>query len=112
MSDIWLLGHIDLISHEEKTIIELKTSIYGKSGTDFSEYYYRQAGMYGKIMKEKTGADYNILIARFNHSIQVIEVTPEQQAQYSGQLIQRAYEAAQRLDYAYQSGAFKAEKVV
>lgn len=106
VSDIWLLGHIDMISHEEKTIIELKTSVFGKAGSDFSEYYYRQAGMYGKIMKDKTGVDYTVLIARLNHSVQVVQVTPEQQAQFSGQLIQRAYEAAQRLDYSYQSGMF------
>ena len=106
VKDICLLGHMDMISHEERTIIEIKTSIYGKSDSEFSEYYFRQAGMYGKILKDKTDVDYKVLIVRINHSVQVVEVTPEQQSQFSGQLIQRAYEAAQRLDYAYQGGMF------
>lgn len=111
--EILISGHPD--AHNQKSIIEYKTSFSDEADGEIRDYMRRQACLYWLILNRETGIDYQVKVVKVwleitgvdptGKPIQKISTTEwiataEDKIKYSTEMIQRALEAATKLDEA------------
>ncbi len=92
--NITLIGHVDLYSPADETLIELKSSLWSDK---ISEYMIRQAATYAYIMRGE-GYDVSyVYVVKVNSKISIYQLTEDDILKYYNEIEERAYNVAEKL---------------
>jgi plasmid maintenance system killer protein len=107
--DIIVISHPDAYSLDDRSLLELKTSMGKDANGRIGEHMKRQACFYWKIIQEKTGIDCDTRIVKIFADELMMKLgivgwtaLPDDKIIYSQDMINRAIETANILDVIYE----------
>lgn len=113
--EILISGHPDNYSIKKRSLIEYKTSLSDEADGDIHDHMKRQVAFYWLVLNRETGFDFSTRVVKLwlktvgmgptGKPIQELQTsewiaTAEEKIKYSTEMVQRALEAASKLDEA------------